>query len=118
VHPSELPALYAGAIALIVPSAGYEVFGLVLLEAFAQGTPVIVHDLGALPEVVADSGGGLTYRTEGELAGAMERLRLEPALRDELGARGRAAWRDRWSEDAHIGGYFDAIEEARERRGR
>jgi len=114
VHPSELPALYAGAVGLIVPSLGYEVFGLVLLEAFAQGTPVVVHDLGALPEVVADSGGGITYRTAGELVDALERLRLDRALRDDLGARGRAAWLERWSEDPHIAAYLAAVDEARE----
>jgi glycosyltransferase involved in cell wall biosynthesis len=113
VHPRELPALYAGAVALIVPSAGFEVFGLVLLEAFAQSTPVIVHDLGALPEIVADSGGGLTYRTEAELLAAMERLRADHALRADLGERGRAAWLDRWSEEPHMAAYLDAIAEAR-----
>ena len=63
-HPSALPELYAGALALVVPSVGYEVFGIVVLEAFAQGTPAIVSDLGALPELIADSGGGLTFRTD------------------------------------------------------
>jgi len=114
VNPRDLPALYAGALGLIVPSRGYEVFGLVLLEAFAQGTPVVVHDLGALPEVVADSGGGITYRTEEELVDALERLRLDPVLRDDLGARGRAAWLERWSEDPHIAAYLAAVDEARE----
>jgi glycosyltransferase involved in cell wall biosynthesis len=114
VHPADLPALYAGAVALIVPSAGYEVFGLVLLESFAQGTPALVNDLGALPEVVADSGGGIAYRNDRELREAMERLRLDRAFRDELGERGRSAWRARWSEDPHIAAYLEAIAEAKE----
>ena len=118
VHPAELPALYAGAVALVVPSLGYEVFGLVLLEAFAQGTPAIVHDIGALPEVIGDSGGGFTYRTEEELLEAMERLRLDEALRADLGERGRAAWLERWSEEPHVALYLAAIEEAREHSGR
>ncbi len=65
-------ALYAGAVALVVPSIGYEVFGIVALEAFARGTPAIAHDLGALTEVIEDSGGGLLYRTPAELRDAME----------------------------------------------
>ncbi len=113
VHPTELPRLYAGAIALLVPSIGYEVFGIVILEAFAQRTPAIVHDVGALPEVIAESAGGATYRTSEELLVAMEELRLNPALREERGARGHEAWRARWSEDPHVTGYFEAIEEAR-----
>ena len=83
VPQAELDALYRDATALVVPSVGYEVFGLVVLEAFARRTPVIVHDLGALPELVADSGGGLVYRTPNELVAAVERLRTDTTLRDE-----------------------------------
>jgi glycosyltransferase involved in cell wall biosynthesis len=114
VHPGALPDLYAHAVALLVPSIGFEVFGIVILEAFAQGTPAIVHDLGALPEVIADSGGGFAYRTERELLDAMELLRLDRARRDQLGAQGREAWLRLWSEDPHVAGYHDAIAEARE----
>jgi glycosyltransferase involved in cell wall biosynthesis len=113
VHPQELGGLYAGAVALLVPSIGYEAFGLVVLEAFAQGTPVIVRDLGALPEPVLESGGGIVYSTEAELEDAMGRLLADRQLRGELGARGRAAWAERWTEDQHLEGYFEAIEEAR-----
>jgi glycosyltransferase involved in cell wall biosynthesis len=114
LHPSALPPLYAGAIAVLVPSVGYEVFGLVLLESFAQGTPVIVNNLGALPEVVAESGGGYAYRTQDELLAAMHELQRHPDLRRELGGRGREAWQRLWSEDPHLDGYFAAIEEARQ----
>jgi len=117
VEPPELPALYANAIALIVPSVGFEVFGIVILEAFAQRTPVIVNDLGALPEVVEESGGGLVYRTQEELLDAMEALRVDPARRSELGGRGHAAWRAHWSEDPHIDAYGEAIEELLEQAG-
>jgi glycosyltransferase involved in cell wall biosynthesis len=112
-HPSALQELYAGALALVVPSVGYEVFGIVVLEAFAQGTPAIVSDLGALPELIADSGGGLTFRTTDELVEAIDRLRVDRPLRDELGSRGRAAWLERWSEGPHIDGYMRAIADAR-----
>src|SRR5262249_50663452 len=59
VEPGALHALYRRAIALIVPSIGYETFGTVIVEAFAHRTPAIVHNLGALPEVVRQSGGGV-----------------------------------------------------------
>ena len=112
VDPPQLPGLYANAIALIVPSVGFEVFGIVILEAFVQRTPVIVHDLGALPEVVEDSAGGLVYRTQAELLEAMESLRLDPERRRGLGEHGHAAWRALWSEDPHIDQYAAAIDEA------
>jgi glycosyltransferase involved in cell wall biosynthesis len=113
VHGTALRALYAGALALVVPSIAYEAFGIVILEAFAQRTPVIVRDLGAIPEPVRESGGGFVYRTDAELLDAMERLRVEPGLRAELGARAHEAWRRHWSEEPHLDGYFAAIEQAR-----
>lgn len=116
LHPSRLDALYRGAVAVVVPSIGYEVFGMVALETLARGTPVIAHDLGGLTEVVEDSGGGLLYRTPAELRDAMELLRADPGLRDELGARGFDAWQRLWTEEPHMESYFTAIEEVRSRQ--
>jgi glycosyltransferase involved in cell wall biosynthesis len=54
VHEELLPGLYAGAVALAMPS-GYEGFGLPCLEAMAAGTPVVAADAGALPETCGDA---------------------------------------------------------------
>ena len=116
LHPTQLDALYAGAVAVVVPSIGYEVFGMVALEALARGTPVIAHDLGGLTEVIEDSGGGFLYRTPAELRDAMERLRADPGLRDELAARGHDAWQRLWTEEPHMEEYFAAIDDARSAR--
>jgi glycosyltransferase involved in cell wall biosynthesis len=113
VTQADLDRLYAGATALVVPSVGFEVFGLVVLEAFAQRTPAIVHDLGALPELIEESGGGLVYRTPAELVEALERLLADRGLRDRLGTSGHDALRSLWSEDTHLERYLAAIEEAR-----
>ena len=112
VHPDGLRALYGHALAVIVPSIGYEVFGIVTLEAFAQRTPVIVHDLGALPEPVLESGGGYVYRSDGELLDAMEAMRTDPVLRRELGERGHRTWLELWSEEPHLARYLAAVEDA------
>jgi glycosyltransferase involved in cell wall biosynthesis len=113
LHPSQLGALYDAAVALLVPSIGYEVFGIVALEAFARRTPAIAHDLGALTEVIEDSGGGLLYRTTVELREAMDRLLGDEELRAQLGNHGHDAWQRLWSEDVHVAGYYDAIEQAK-----
>lgn len=55
VADEDLPALYAGAVALAMPSR-YEGFGLPCLEAMAAGTPVVAAQRGALPEIVAQAG--------------------------------------------------------------
>jgi glycosyltransferase involved in cell wall biosynthesis len=49
VADDDLPALYAGAAALAMPSL-YEGFGLPCIEAMAAGTPVVAADRAALPE--------------------------------------------------------------------
>ena len=54
VSPSHLRPLYCAAEALALPSL-YEGFGLPPLEAMACGTPVVVSDAGAVPEVVGDA---------------------------------------------------------------
>src|SRR4051812_9300233 len=50
----ELPALYARARVLLMPSL-YEGFGLPCLEAMASGTPVVAANRGALPETCGDA---------------------------------------------------------------
>ena len=45
-----LARLFRGARAVVVPSLFPETFGYVVLEAFAVGTPVVVHEAGALCE--------------------------------------------------------------------
>jgi len=109
---ARLCQLYAGAVALIVPSLWYEVFGLVIIEAFAQHTPAIVKNIGGMPQIIEESGGGLVYETETELVAAMDRLLTEPTLRTALGVRGYQATRQRWSADTHIERYLALIEEA------
>jgi glycosyltransferase involved in cell wall biosynthesis len=116
---AELRAFYRDAIAVVVPSICYEVFGIIILEAYLQRTPVIVHRLGGLHEVVEESDGGFAYSSHEELLAAMERLRSDPALRRAMGERGFAKYHERWSEEAHLRMYFDELEAtARRKLGR
>ncbi|MEP6960350.1 MAG: glycosyltransferase family 4 protein [Nitrospirota bacterium] len=108
----QLRLLYEQAVATIVPSIWYEVFGIVILESFTQKTPVIVSKMGGMPKVVEDSGGGLVFGTETELVAAMDRLLGEPRLREHMGQRGYQALQQKWSADAHIPQYLRLIEQA------
>jgi glycosyltransferase involved in cell wall biosynthesis len=44
-----------------VPVRNGEAFGMYLMELMASGIPIVQPDLGAFPEIVALSGGGITY---------------------------------------------------------
>jgi len=105
----QLGNLYYHAIACIVPSITYETFGMIIIEAFARKTPVIVRDLGAFPEVIDDSGGGFTYRTDEELLDAIDRITYSPGLRAKLGEKGYRAFVENWSKEAHLKLYFDFL---------
>ncbi len=113
-----LPAYYRNAVALIVPSVCYETFGIILIEAFRHGTPVIARRLGPFPEIVDQAGGGELFETPVELRGAMTRLLSDRAYRDRLGTSGRHAFTAQWSEEAVIPRYLDLVRQAAERKGR
>src|SRR5688572_3967769 len=87
-----------------------------MLEAFARKTPVIARRLGALPEVVEESGGGLTFGTDDELAAAVGALVRSPLRRTELGERGYSAFVEKWTRQPHLARYFEIISEARASR--
>jgi glycosyltransferase involved in cell wall biosynthesis len=103
---------YFHALATVVPSITYETFGMIILESFARKTPVIVRDLGALPEVVQDSGGGRIYSTDAELFNAVQQIACTSGLRDRLGEKGYAALVRYWTREPHLELYFDFLERA------
>ena len=89
VSDAELQALYAGATALLMPSL-YEGFGLPVLEAMVHGTPVIVSNRGALPEVVGEAGIVVEPDSIAEIAAAMVRLDSDAQIRQSLVALGKS----------------------------
>lgn len=50
--------------AVIIPSVGYETFGLTAIESMAKGLPVIASNRGALKELITSSGGGILFDFE------------------------------------------------------
>jgi glycosyltransferase involved in cell wall biosynthesis len=74
----------------VLPSAS-ESLSNVILESMAAGKPVVATRVGGNPELVSDGQSGFLVSPddEVELAAALERLILQPSLRDELGQRGR-----------------------------
>ena len=71
----ELSSLYKNAQALITASKMYETFGLVIIESFSFGTPVIAPSFGNAGQLVKDQYNGLHYRLDDvdDLAEAIEK---------------------------------------------
>ena len=116
VPNDELNRYYRHAIALLVPSIGYETFGIILIEAFRQGTPVIARRLGPFPEIVTEAGAGELFSSQAELVESMTRLQSDPAARDAKARAGKAAFSERWSEAAVVPRYLNVVEKALRRR--
>lgn len=106
-----LNAWYRRATAVVIPSE-YEGFGLPALEAMQAGTPVIVADAGASPEIAGDAALVVPPRSPQELAAAMIQVATDPAIADRMSARGRErAARFTWvaAGTALIDAYRDAL---------
>lgn len=92
VSQENLPKVYAACDLFVLPSVSrLEAFGIVALEAMATGKPVVVADIPGVREVIEDEREGLLADPVNpqDLAAKMRRLVEDPALRQEMGRRGR-----------------------------
>ena len=83
-----------GALAVVVPSIWYETFGMVVVEAFACGTPVIASRIGVLPCLVKEGETGLLFEPGNprDLADKMTWALTHPQKMDEMGRNARALY--------------------------
>ncbi len=118
VAMESLRALYRDAVALIVPSVCFETFGIIIIEAFQQGTPVLARRIGPFPEIVEAAGGGMLFDGPADMVEAMRRLLAEAPLRAQLAKNGRTGFQERWSEQAVVPRYLELIRQVARRGGR
>jgi glycosyltransferase involved in cell wall biosynthesis len=88
VPPAELDRLYAGALALVMPS-WHEGFGLPPLEALARGTPAVVSDLPVYDETLGRAALRFPAGDESRLAEALMRIAADAPLRSRLVEEGQ-----------------------------
>jgi glycosyltransferase involved in cell wall biosynthesis len=87
INDPALQQIYKHALALLLPSL-YEGFGLPVLEAMSHGTPVITSDCSSLPEIAGEAAILVDPYDITAIAGAMESLHSDEALRKELSEKG------------------------------
>jgi glycosyltransferase involved in cell wall biosynthesis len=99
-HDSKVRFLH-GIDVLSVPTTYREPKGLYVLEALANGVPVVQPRHGSFPELIEATGGGLLVNPEDphDLARALRQLLDNPAHRDELGRKGKEAVHARFHAD-------------------
>jgi alpha-1,3-rhamnosyl/mannosyltransferase len=113
----QLRALYAGATLFVLPSR-HEGFGLPVLEAMVQGTPVVCADIAALREVAGDAARFVAPDDVDGWAGALGRLIGDDAARRQLSEAGRTraaqfSWEQTVRQTRAV--YAEALEQVRGR---
>jgi glycosyltransferase involved in cell wall biosynthesis len=89
-QPEQLPQVFSGLDAVIMPSRWYESYGITIREAFRAGRPVIASDIGAFSEAIEHMENGIKY-PPGDiftLRDMMNKLASDPGLADRLAGTG------------------------------
>lgn len=105
-----LRELYQSATVVAVPSLWPEPFGIVGLEAFTYGKPVVAFSVGGIPEWLADGEVGLLAKPGDahDLAAKLLQLLQDSEYRHTLGRRGKQhvaqsfSWEKHWKQFVEI----------------
>jgi glycosyltransferase involved in cell wall biosynthesis len=120
IDGEKLSIALSAADVFLMPSI-QEAFGLMAVESMASGTPVVVFEGTALPDVIKAPQGGLAVPAKDSvaLAAAIQRLLEDDDLRNKLGQQARQIVEEEYTfplyVQRHVSVYEDAIE--RHRRG-
>ncbi len=114
---SELAPWFRGARGVIVPSVGFETFGMTIIEAMLAGAPVIARRLGPAPEILESGGAGLLFDTETELRAHLVALTRTPELAAEFRRKGTERFDRQYTEAAVIPRYLEIVRRAALRFG-
>ncbi len=86
---------------LSVPTVYREPKGLFVLEALANGVPLVLPRHGSFPEILEHTGGGLLVEPESveAVTQGLEALRRDPEGRRSMGVAGRRVVREHYNDD-------------------
>ncbi len=110
-HQDNMPALLASAHVVCLPSYYREGFPRILAEAMACGRAVVTTDVPGCRDAVAGFGTGLLIpsRDATALASALKVLWTDPAMRREMGRRGRQTVLERFSQETIANAMRDVL---------
>jgi glycosyltransferase involved in cell wall biosynthesis len=99
---------------LVAPSTCYETFGLVAIESFSCGTPVIASRHGGLGEIVQDGVTGLLFNPgdANDLAEKINWAKSHPKEMMAMGFRARQVYEARYTPEQNYRMLMDIYEEA------
>lgn len=105
----------AEASIVALPSVWPEPFGLVGIEAFAAGRPVVASLTGGIKDWLQHGVNGLAVEPgdADSLARALNELLADPARQDVMGAAGKRLAEERFSRAGHLAALLDAYAQAR-----
>lgn len=115
LNKEQLYSLIKRARFLIIPSEGfYETFGLVILEAFSCGIPVIASRIGVMTEIVQDGKNGLHFNAgdENDLAQKIRFLWENSSQSERMGKEARKSYEEKYSSDRNydlLKGVYDSL---------
>lgn len=118
VEREQVFALLEKCAFLVFPSEWFETFGLVAVEAFAKGKPVVASRLGAMAEIIEDHRTGLHF-DPGDVPDLAEKVRWATDHADDMKAYGRNArhtYLERFSAEKNYAELLAIYETARRRR--
>jgi glycosyltransferase involved in cell wall biosynthesis len=96
ISDDELQELWANIDLVVVPSR-YESFGLVVIEAFARGKPVVVTDGGGALVEVASGSALVVEQTPEAIAYGVRSIMYNTALAERLGKDGHKTYESKYT---------------------
>jgi glycosyltransferase involved in cell wall biosynthesis len=104
VDDDELSKLFAVADVYLMPTTRQEGLPLTILEAMANGLPVIASDIGGISQVIKDGGDGLLVKPGdvSELINAIKVLKNDEGMRLEFSNAAREKIEDKYSKERMV----------------
>lgn len=108
----EMVELYSLAQVCVSPSSALEPFGLIMLEALSFGKPMIVTEMGGMPEIIQNDINGYVIKLKDfeALASRIEYLLGNEKARRRLGGTGRQMVTTHCTKEIMTRGHLDVYE--------